>query len=243
VCRPKANLNQPRRPECRPKAAKHPVHNDAVDGLVIKFVSADRIRCLWTFRATAVEHPLKLNVADTCSLWNILASRLLSSTAESAGVSLSSTTFVRYECLHKGGANRPERIELQKRLQNKVANGRITWHPIDVEDLQEFEILRNRKRVSAGELSVIIFARKTRQAVLTDDNRAQKLARQELGVSLVQSTPHLFAWLYFNSHLNDADKDQIVADLKSLGRSLQPHFDEFHTEAQRCRAMANRGAV
>ena len=182
----------------------------------------------------------KLNVADTCSLWNILSSRVLAATAESVGVKLCSTTFVRYECLHKPGVVRPERTELQKRLNGKIATGSMQWHPIDIEDLQEFEILRNRKRVSPGELSVIIFARKTRQAVLTDDIGAQKLARQELGAQLVQSTPHLFAWLYFNSHMSDSDKDQIAADLKSFGRSLQPHLDEYRTEAQRCRALANQ---
>src|SRR5207248_2731497 len=105
----------------------------------------------------------------------------------------------------------------------------------------EVDILRNRKRVSAGELSVIVFARKTRQAVLTDDNRAQKLAVHELGAGFVQSTPHLLAWLYFNFHLNDVDKNQIVAELESLGRFLQPHLDEYHSEAQRCRVIANRG--
>lgn len=182
----------------------------------------------------------KLNVADTCSLWNILASRLLSSTAESVGVKLCSTSFVRYECLHKPGRARPERAELQKRLRDRVTAGNIHFHPIDIEDLQEFEVLRNRKKLSAGELSVIIFARKTRQAVLTDDIGAQKLARRELGADLVQSTSHLFAWLYFNSRMGDSDKDQIVADLLEFGRNLAPHLDELYTEAQRCRAIVNQ---
>jgi hypothetical protein len=74
----------------------------------------------------------KLNVADTCSLWNILASRALSATAESVGVKLCSTTFVRYECLHKPGPPRPERAELQKRLNGKISSGNIQWHPIDI---------------------------------------------------------------------------------------------------------------
>jgi hypothetical protein len=91
-----------------------------------------------------------LNVADTCSLWNILASHVLAATAQSVGVKLCSTTFVRYECLHKAGLPRPEREELQKRLKRKVASGNMQWHPIDIEDLQEFEVLRNRKRVSPG---------------------------------------------------------------------------------------------
>jgi hypothetical protein len=178
-----------------------------------------------------------LNVADTCSLWNVLGSRLLSATANEAGVQICSTNFVLYECLHKPGQLRPERIELQSRLREKLANGSVRSHAIDIEDLQDVEVLRNRKRVSVGELSVIVFARKTQQAVLTDDVKAQKLARSELGASMVQSTPHLFAWLYFNGRLNDSDKDTVISELGALGRNLQPHLDVFHAEAQRCRVM------
>ena len=97
---------------------------------------------------------VKLNVADTCSLWNLLASPLLYSTAESAGGRLCSTTFVRYECLHKPARRAwPERDELQKRLRTKVRAGKIEFHGIDIEDLQEIEILKNRKKISTGELS------------------------------------------------------------------------------------------
>jgi hypothetical protein len=182
----------------------------------------------------------KLNVADTCSLWNLLASRILYSTAESAGVQLCSTSFVRYECLHKPASRSwPERDELQKRLRAKVDAGKITFHAIDIEDLQDFEVLKSRKKLSTGELSVIVFARKTRQAVLTDDVGAQNLAKLELGASLVQSTAHLFAWLYFNSQMGDSDKDQIKSDLQVLNRTLKG-LDSLHTEAQRCRAMANQ---
>lgn len=131
-------------------------------------------------------------------------------------------------------------MELQKRLVSKMEVGSLQCHRIDIEDLQEVEVLRSRKRLSLGELSVIVFARKTRQAALTDDISAQKLARRELLAARVQSTPHLFAWLYFNSQMNDSDKDQMVADLRSFGRSLQPHLDEFHAEAQRCRLVSNR---
>lgn len=183
----------------------------------------------------------KLNVADTCSLWNLLASPLLYSTAESAGVRLCSTTFVRYECLHKPARRAwPERDELQKRLHTKVTAGKIEFHGIDIEDLQDIEILKNRKKISTGELSVIVFAKKTRQAVLTDDVGAQSLAKTELTAALVQNTAHLFAWLYFNSHMGDSDKDQIKADLAALCRSLK-HLDALHTEAQRCKALANMG--
>jgi hypothetical protein len=190
---------------------------------------------------TDVSNFEKLNVADTCSLWNILSSRVLSSTAESAGVQLCSTTFVRYECLHKPAHRSwPERDELQRRLQAKVAAGKITFHGIDIEDLQDFDVLKSRKKLSTGELSVIVFARKTRQAVLTDDVGAQKLAKSELGDALVQSTAHLFAWLYFNSRMSDSDKDQIKEDLSAMNRKLKD-LDELHTVAQQFRATANMG--
>jgi len=102
----------------------------------------------------------KLNVADTCSLWNLFASRLLYSTARSAGVQLCCTEFVIYECLYKASPVLPERIELQSRLKRALADQHVTPYKIDVEDLQDLEVLRNRKKLSLGELSVMVFARK-----------------------------------------------------------------------------------
>lgn len=183
-----------------------------------------------------------LNVGDTCSLWNLLASRLLYATARTAGVRLCCTNFVIYECLHKRGQPRPERFELQERLKNKLKDGSITTHPIDLEDLQQVEVLRNRKRLSVGELSVLVFAAKTQQAILTDDKGAQKLARTQLQEDAIQSTPHLVAWLYFGSLLGDGDVAQVKAELTALSRNLDPHFDSFYFEAQRCRAVVAQSA-
>lgn len=184
-----------------------------------------------------------LNVADTCSLWNLMASPLLYSTCRAAGVRLCCTAFVVYECLHKRSQTRPERVELQRRLKKKLDDGSITAHPIDLEDLQGVEVLRGRKKVSLGELSVLVFAAKTQQAVLTDDNGAQKLARAHMQSQTVQSTAHLLGWLYFNSLIADGDVDQVKADLASLSRSLSPHLENFHVEAQRCRAVAMQAVV
>jgi len=78
-----------------------------------------------------------LNVGDTCSLWNLLASPLLYVTARAAGMRVCCTNFVIYECLHKRSRHWPERLELQKRLKSKLADGSITAHPIDLEDLQQ----------------------------------------------------------------------------------------------------------
>ena len=183
-----------------------------------------------------------LNVGDTCSLWNLLASRLLYAIARAAGVRLCCTNFVIYECLHKRSQYRPERLELQKRLKSKLDDGSITVHSIDLEDLQQVEVLRNRKRLSVGELSVLVFAGKTQQAILTDDKGAQKLARSHLQTRAVQSTPHLVGWLYFESFLGDGDVAQVKSELATLSRNLDPHFDNFFREAQRCRAIAAQSA-
>jgi hypothetical protein len=185
----------------------------------------------------------KPNVADTCSLWNLFASKLLFTTARSAGVQLCCTEFVIYECLHKKGVPRPERAELQKRLQTAIGNRELTPYKIEIEDLQDVEVLRNRKRLSFGELSVLVFARRTSQAVLTDDRGAQKLGRVVLAEATVQNTPHLYAWLYLNSLLGDGDLQHIQADLRAFGRSLDPHLDQYHTEAMRCKAIANRASA
>lgn len=183
-----------------------------------------------------------LNVGDTCSLWNLLASPVLYVTARAAGVRVCCTNFVIYECLHKRSQEWPERLELQKRLKSRLADGSIAPYSIDLEDLQQVDVLRSRRKLSIGELSVLVFAGKTQQAMLTDDKGAQKLALTHLTADAVQSTPHLIAWLYFTSLLADADVAQVKEELRGLARNLDPHFDNFYREAQQCRAVAAQGA-
>jgi hypothetical protein len=177
------------------------------------------------------------NVVDTCSLWNLLASKLLHSRATAAGVELCCTNFVVYECLYKKSADLAERAELQRRLKVQVDNGKIKSYAIDVEDLQDVDALRSRKRLSLGELSVLVFASKTKQAALTDDRGAQKLARTSIQLLVVQDTPHLVGWLYFQSLLGDDDIDSIKCELRQLSRNLSPRLEEYYVEAQRCRAV------
>ena len=183
-----------------------------------------------------------LNVGDTCSLWNLLASPLLYVTARAAGMRVCCTSFVMYECLHKRSRLWPERLELQKRLKSKLADGSITAHSIELEDLPQVEVLRNRKKLSIGELSVLVFAGKTQQAVLTDDKGAQRLALTHLRADAIQSIPHLIAWLYFNSLLADGDVAQVRVELTELARNLEPHLGNFYREAQQCRAIAAQAA-
>jgi hypothetical protein len=180
----------------------------------------------------------RLNVADTCSLWNVLGSRLLREAARSAGVSLCITEFVRYECLHKPGRFRPERTELQSRLRHEMTSGAVGSYSLEVEDLQELSVLESRRRLSKGELSSVVLAKKTRQAVMTDDRKARKLAISVLPSDRVQTTAHLFGWLYFCGRLLDGDRITVEVQLAEVGRSLAPHFENAYLEALRCKLMA-----
>jgi predicted nucleic acid-binding protein len=187
----------------------------------------------------------KLNVADTCSIWNVLASRVLHGAAKSVQVSFCLTEFVRYECLLKPGRDWPERPELQNRLRREIQTGSVMPCRIEIEDLQDVGILESRKRVSKGELSSIVFAKKSQQAFMTDDKKAANLARTIVPTDKVQSTPHLLAWLFYTGRLQDSDKDLIVSELTGLSRNLQPHLDNAYFEALRCRLMTqtSQGAV
>jgi hypothetical protein len=180
----------------------------------------------------------RLNVTDSCAAWNVLSSATLYDAATGAGCTFCCTQFVEYECIHKHRTKiTAGDSALQDRFRLEVQRGRITVHQLDIADLQEVEILENRKRLSKGELSSIAFAKRTSQAFLTDDQKARKLARTALPNNRVQTTPHLMAWLYFAGVLTDGHTDAIVAEHCGHGRPLEPHLRAAHAEAIRCLAM------
>jgi hypothetical protein len=184
-----------------------------------------------------------LNVADTCAIWNVLSSKLLYQTACSAGCVFSCTAFVAYECLLKPRKEMSsEDEELQTRLRREQENGRFQRYHLDIDDLLEVEILEKRKNLGKGELSSIAFAKRTQQAFHTDDTSARKLASQVIGERHVQTTPHLFGWLYFRQLLGDSDKETIIDEHTSLKRPLRPYFEEMYCRALHYRLMANSGA-
>jgi len=181
------------------------------------------------------------NVADTCAVWNVLSSLLLYRTARSAGCSFCCTSFVRYECLFKPRTKPSvEDDELKSRFRAECDNETIRTCEIEIADLQSVAMLANRRRLSKGELSSIAFALRTKQAFLTDDQKARKLATEFLDYRMVQTTPHLFGWLYFTNQLIDTDKDSIIPEHERLKRPLTQFFEEMYVEALRCRLMAIR---
>ena len=184
----------------------------------------------------------RYNVADTCSVWNVLSSLMLYSRARQAGVLFICTHFVIYECLHK-----PRKkidncdLELQRRLKRAQQDSAFVSYSIDIADLQTIELLENRKRLGKGELSAIAFALKTGQAFITDDQKARKLAQQILQQSLTQTTPHLVGWLFYTNCLSDGDKDILIREHKEMGCTLGVYFEEMYHEAYRCKFLMCQG--
>jgi hypothetical protein len=113
----------------------------------------------------------------------------------------------------------------------------LTVHALDIADLQEVGLLQNRKRLSMGEISSIAFAHKTGQSVLTDDQKARKLARTMLSGDRVQTTPHLLGWLFFTGAVENGHKETIILQHRQSGRPLEQYFLKVCSEAERCRTL------
>lgn len=180
------------------------------------------------------------NIADTCSVWNVLSSQRLYSTAHQAGATFACTGYVIYECLFKPRrSKKASDEELRSRLLAARRAGDFGSYHLGVADLQTVEILRSRKNLGMGELSSIAFAARTQQAFLTDDQNARRLAqeREMIGPRSVQTTPHLVGWLFYSGWLSDSDKDLIQDEHDSLGRPLRSFFEDMYLEAMRCRLL------
>ncbi|MNK76458.1 hypothetical protein D3C87_960270 [compost metagenome] len=173
------------------------------------------------------------NVADTCSVWNLLSSTRLYSAAKGARCDFCITSFVRYECLVKPRkAPTAADVELRRRLVAEQRNGGFKVHSCSIDDLQDVKMLESRKRLGMGEISSIAFAMKIHQAVITDDQKARKLALAA-GYPLVQTTPHLFSWLIFSRALGDSDHAVVRNQHVALEGDLAPHFlDAYHLALQ-----------
>ena len=178
------------------------------------------------------------NVVDTCAVWNVLSSRRLYSVARQACCSFCCTWFIRYECLDKPRSRMsPAEEDLRDRLRQAIDRHEIIVCPLEVDDLLEVEALEQRKRLGKGELSVMVLAKKLGQGVLTDDQKARRLAETALNGIPVQTTPHLLGWLIFTGRLTDVDKDEIIAEHRAVKRPLTEYFEEAYREALRCRQM------
>ncbi|MGF6403294.1 hypothetical protein QF020_000964 [Pseudomonas frederiksbergensis] len=182
----------------------------------------------------------RINVADTCSVWNVLSSIRLYAAAREANCEFCMTAFVHYECLVKPRTNPTEAdLELRERLKREQQRGRFQAHSCTINDLQTIADLESRKRLGKGELSSIAFAMSIRQAFITDDQKARKLS-VDVGNTLTQTTPHLHSWLIFNNVLTDGDHGTVTSQHQSMGGTLGPHFNTAYDLALQYRYNMNR---
>ncbi|MCD6274046.1 MAG: hypothetical protein J7K30_14675 [Deltaproteobacteria bacterium] len=195
-------------------------------------------------------HYHQYNVADACSIWNVLSSKILYRAAISASSKcfFCCTKFVYYECLirPRNNESEPEK-KLRGRLIDERKKGvQFIDYSLDIEDLQEIEILENRKRLGKGELSSIIFAKKTRQAFMTDDKKARNLAESVLDNTMIQTTPHLFGWLFYSNILNDSDKNGIIKEHSEFRTTqwgnLSKFFEIMYNKALEYKLMHRHGS-
>jgi predicted nucleic acid-binding protein len=182
----------------------------------------------------------KLNVIDTCSVWHLLSSDKLYNMAIVEKCYFSFTKYVQYECLHKPRTiSKPEDERLREKLQKEIDKSSFQAYSISVDDLQSIMNLEERKALSKGELSSIVFAQKTRQAFLTDDQGARKLSGFYIGAENTQTIPHLFGWLSYIKKILDNEKSSIIQEHEDNGGKLSRYFEEVFIEAQRLLLMEN----
>lgn len=182
----------------------------------------------------------KHNIIDSCAVSNILSSRRLYTAAFNAGCRFYCTTFVVYECLYKpANKDNPALPEMRRRIKAAMKKGDFAQHSITIEDLQEIEVLQKRRNLSKGELSSMVFAKKTGQAFLTDDQKARRLAATYMQQDKVQTTPQLFGWLFYISILSDSDKPEIIFEHKSMDRPLEKYFNDTYLWALERRLASN----
>ena len=194
---------------------------------------------------------VKYNVADTCSIWNILSSIVLyrAATSKASNCYFCCTQFVCYECLIRTRNNQSDtEAELKRRLiEERERGNQFVDYSINIEDLQDMEALENRKRLGKGELSSIILAKKTRQAFITDDKKARNLAEKVLDANMVQTTPHLFGWLLYSNILNDSDKTTVIKEHSKFRTTnwgnLTIFFEKMYMKALEYKLMDNTPKV
>ncbi len=183
------------------------------------------------------------NVTDTCAVWNLLASKVFYHTAVAVGCDFCCTQFVVYECLYKRRSTplTPQEHELRERFRYERDRRAIVEYRIAIQDLQTVELLSNRMRISKGELSSIAFAVQIRQAFLSDDKGALKLALTALDSVMVQTTSHLFGWLFYQNHLADHQKEQVISELEEHGRNMRSHYEDAYNRALELRLASQGG--
>ncbi|AWO01851.1 hypothetical protein DLD77_09150 [Chitinophaga alhagiae] len=185
---------------------------------------------------------IKINIIDSCAIWNLLSSLILYNRIKSNGFDFSITQFVEYECLFKVRSNPTNHDkEIRERLEKIKRGGVFLTHRLSIDDLQDSDIVKYSQRLGRGELSSIAFCKKTNQVFLTDDQKARKIAKLILGEDKTQTVPHIVGWLFYEGILTDSDLEPMIEEHKIFGRPLEQYFRSVYSEAMRIKLMTKSG--
>lgn len=180
------------------------------------------------------------NIIDSCAIQNVLSSLTLYTASLHAKCGFMCTGFVHYECVVKYRSKETtEDNEIQRRFLNAISRGEVAISHLDIEDLQDVQVLENRKKLGMGELSSIAIAKKYNQVFMTDDLKARKLGITILGPGRVQTTPQLFGWLIYGNFLLDTDKDRVIEEHQTLEKRipLTSFFEKIYLVALEAKCM------
>lgn len=189
-----------------------------------------------------------ISAIDTCSVWNLLSSKMLLGAALRKGRGFAVAAYVRYEALEKSRKKPTSTAELamQSEFRRHLTEGRsFTEVPMSVADLQAVASLPEVQKLGRGEVAALALARRLRAAILTEDQGARKAA-PNVGAGSAQTTPQLLGWLLYEGELTDGDVAVIISEHEASveenrGR-LTAYFRAIHVEACRCRLLRD-GAV
>lgn len=164
-------------------------------------------------RNEAVQSFPPVNAIDTCAVWNILSSKILTA-AVKGRAKFVLAEYVRYECLTKFRKNPEADADLRERLSRELASGEhFRTQKLEVGDLQELVAsVGSVSRFHRGELAALALARRHGKGFMTDDRIARKIGEDVLGTDRVRTTPHLVGWLSYGGFLTDGDIPVIIAD-------------------------------
>ena len=197
----------------------------------------------WTITVDGLMRFYPNNITDTCAIWNVLSSATLYHAALTAGCYFACTSYVVYECLMKPRKTVTHAdTTLRERLTRERAQGRFQEFHLTLDELEDVAVLERRRRLGKGELSSIAFARKNRQAFLTDDKKAKRLADEVCDAGMSQTTPEMLGWLFFNGGLLDSDLRQVIREHQEVNRPLSKRFEATYREALQYRLMSKKSA-
>lgn len=176
---------------------------------------------------------VRFNVVDSCSILNVVSSGTLYAATATAGCALSITEFVFYEsCIKKINRQLPANAEtIRSKVSELVRTGELVRVSIDLADLQDPRVAGKTSRHSMGELSTMIFAKKAGLAFMSDDGKAQRLAKSIEPSPPVQTTPHLLGWLVYTKTIDQNTAELCVREHRANGRDLEKQLTQCITEA------------